>query len=94
VSDLQQMLLGTGLLTLSAMTHVAAVAPSVPMFGRLSIRLPEKRWPLFRIVALLALAVFVLVFAHTVQVWTWALSFLAITALSDLSTSFYFATVT
>lgn len=94
MSDLQQILLGTGLLTLSAIIHVTAVALSVPLFGKLSVRLPEKRWPLFRIVALLAFAVFVLVFAHTVQVWTWAVTFLAITALPDLSTSFYFATVT
>lgn len=94
MSDLQQILLGTGLLTLSAIIHVTAVALSVPLFGKLAVRLPEKRWPLFRIVALLAFAVFVLVFAHTVQVWTWAVTFLAIAALPDLSTSFYFATVT
>ena len=36
----------------------------------------------------------VLVFAHTVQVWIWAVSILVIAALPDLSTSFYFATVT
>ncbi len=91
---LQQILLGTGLLTLSAMIHVAAVALSVPFFGKLAARLPPERWPRLRIIALLALAVFVLVFAHTVQVWTWAVSFLAMTDLPNLSTSFYFATVT
>ncbi|WP_299143970.1 potassium channel family protein [uncultured Tateyamaria sp.] len=94
LSDLQQILLGTGLLTLSAIIHVTAVALSVPLFGRLAERLPEEEWPRFRIVAFLAFAVFVLVFAHTLQVWTWAACFLAITELPDLSTSFYFATVT
>ncbi|WP_299590541.1 potassium channel family protein [uncultured Tateyamaria sp.] len=94
MTDLQQILLGTGLLTFSAIIHVTAVALSVPLFGKLAARLSEDRWPRFRIVALLALAVLVLVFAHTVQVWSWAVTFLAITALPDLSTSFYFATVT
>jgi len=94
MSALQQILLGTGLLTFSAIIHVAAVALSVPLFGKLSARLPPERWPRLRIIALLALAVFVLVFAHTIQVWTWAVSFLAITDLPNLPTSFYFATVT
>ncbi|WP_035253138.1 potassium channel family protein [Actibacterium atlanticum] len=94
MSDVQQIVLGTGLLTLCAVIHVAVVAFSVPLFGRLAARLPANRWPRFRIVALLALAVLVLVFAHTVQVWIWAVSILVIAALPDLSTSFYFATVT
>ena len=94
MSDLQQVLLGTGLLTFSAIIHVTAVALSVPLFGMFAARLPAQHWPRFRILALLALAVLVLVFAHTVQIWAWAVSFLAITELPDLSTSFYFATVT
>ncbi len=94
MSAFQQILLGTGLLTFSAFLHVAAVAFSVPFFGKLGARLPQEKWPRLRIVALLALAVFILVFAHTLQVWTWAVCFLAITDLPNLATSFYFATVT
>ncbi|MFG5380066.1 potassium channel family protein [Yoonia sp. R2-816] len=94
MTALQQIGLGTVLLTFSAFIHVAAVALSIPLFGRLAARMPEEDWPRLRTVALLALAVFVLVFAHTLQVWTWAVSFMAITDLPDLSTSFYFATVT
>ena len=40
------------------------------------------------------LTVLVLVLAHTIQVWGWAVVFLWITDLSGLPTSFYFATVT
>ncbi|WP_299862159.1 ion channel [uncultured Hoeflea sp.] len=90
----QQIVLGTGLLTFSAVIHVTAVAVSVPFFGKLSARLSGEKWPRLRIVAFLAMAVFVLVAAHTLQVWTWAVSFLAITDLPDIATSFYFATVT
>lgn len=90
----QQVLLGTSLLTVSAVIHVLGVALSVPLFERLSRRLPPGHLPRFRIVAFLAVTVFILVFAHTVQVWVWAATFLAITELPDIETSFYFATVT
>ena len=91
---IQQILLGTGLLAFSALVHVGAVAFSLPLFGNLATRVPRQSWPRFHVVALLILTVMVLVLAHTVQVWTWAVVFLRITDLPDLSTSFYFATVT
>ncbi len=94
VTDLQQILLGTGLLTVSAIIHVTTVALSVPVFAKVASYVPEEERPLLRIVVLLSLAVLTLVFAHTLQVWTWAMSFLFVTELPDLSTSFYFATVT
>ncbi len=91
---LQQILLGTGLLTFSALLHIAAVAWSIPLIGKLAGLIPHERRPRFRIVALLAFSVFVLVLAHTIQVWMWAVVILAITELPDLVTSFYFTTVT
>ena len=90
----QQVLVGTSLLTFSALLHVIGVALSVPLFARLSIRLPEGKLPRLRVAVFLAVTVFVLVFAHTLQVWVWAATFLAITELPDIATSFYFATVT
>lgn len=90
----QQILLGTGLLAFSAFIHVVVFSFSVPLFPLLGKRLPQTGWPQLRTASLLSLAVIVLVFAHTVQVWTWAVSFLIISDLPDLTTSFYFATVT
>jgi len=89
-----QILLGTSLLAFSALVHVTSVAMSIPLFTRLSDRMPEPQWPRLRIVTFLTLAVLVLVLAHTIQVWVWAATFLELTDLPDLPTSFYFATVT
>ncbi|WP_392342031.1 potassium channel family protein [Phaeobacter sp. BS23] len=90
----QQILLGTGMLAVSALVHVGVIALSVPYFRKLPHFLPLEHWPRLRIATFLSFSVFVLVFAHTVQVWTWSVTFLEITDLPDLATSFYFATVT
>lgn len=89
-----QILLGTGLLTFSALVHVGAIAWSIPLLGKLAGLVAVETSPRLRTVALLASSVFILVLAHTIQVWTWSVVFLEITDLPDLVTSFYFATVT
>ncbi|MEL6960104.1 MAG: potassium channel family protein [Pseudomonadota bacterium] len=94
MTALQQILLGTGLLSFSAIIHVSVIALSIPYFARLSSILPQDKHPRLRNVILLLMVVVVLVFAHTIQVWSWAATFLLMTELPDLSTSFYFATVT
>lgn len=94
MGTLQQIGFGTVLLIFSAFIHVSVVAFSIPIFGRIAARMPEHKRPRLRVLVLLAAAVFVLVFAHTLQVWTWAVSFLLIGDLQDLPTSFYFTTVT
>lgn len=90
----QQIFLGTGLLTLSAVVHVTAITVSIPFFARIAAVLPSHSAPRLRVVVLLSFCVFVLVVAHTVQIWTWSVTFLKITDLPNLATSFYFATVT
>ena len=90
----QQILFGTGLLTFSALVHVGAIVFSMPHFAKVARVFSADRFPRLRVVALLAFGVFVLVAAHTIQVWTWSVAFLWITELPDLVTSFYFATVT
>jgi len=94
VSALQQIVLGTGLLAFSAVVHVSLIATSIPLFAELSSYLPNDKMPRLRNILLLLFAVVVLVVAHTIQVWSWAVSFLLMTELPGLSTSFYFATVT
>lgn len=89
-----QILLGSGMLAYCALVQVGVIAYSVPLFPKLSRKVPRDARPRLRIVAFLGLSVFVLVIAHTVQIWTWAVLFLSITDLPDLVTSFYFATVT
>ncbi|WP_299880229.1 ion channel [uncultured Sulfitobacter sp.] len=91
---IQQILLGTAFLTFGAVFHVGAIAWSIPYFSTLAQFLDMARHPRLRSALLLTFAVFVLVSAHTVQVWTWSVAFLWITDLPDLAASFYFATVT
>ncbi|NSX55547.1 MULTISPECIES: potassium channel family protein [Rhodobacterales] len=94
MSSFQQILLGSGLLATSAIIHVLAVALSVPVFKVFAGIVPNDRRPLRRIILFLMLTIGVLVAAHTVQIWTWAVVFILISDLPDLPTSFYFATVT
>ncbi|WP_299374329.1 potassium channel family protein [uncultured Tateyamaria sp.] len=93
MSTTLQIIFGSTLLTLCALVHVGIVAASVPVYARLGRRLAHMR-PLPRNTALLSVGVLLIVAAHTVQVWSWALAFHAVAAFEDFPTSFYFATVT
>ena len=90
----QQVILGSGLLALSAIIHVIAVTLCVAFLKRLSAHLPTAQRPMSRVMAFLVLTVCFVVIAHTAQIWIWAATFFAIGDLPNLSTSFYFSTVT
>lgn len=94
MSSLFQILMGSGLLAVSSAIHVLAVVLSIPSFSTLSRHVPRGTRPLRRIIVFLLFAIGVLLIAHTIQIWTWAVIFLLISDLPDLATSFYFATVT
>lgn len=47
-----------------------------------------------RIIVFLLLTVTVLLAAHTVQIWGWAMIFMLVSDLPDVATSFYFSAVT
>ena len=94
LSSIQQILLGSGLLTVCAVVHVLAVALSVPLFKSLATIVPEGKNPLRRIILFLLLTVAVLLGAHTVQIWVWAATFMLASELPDVATSFYFSAVT
>jgi voltage-gated potassium channel Kch len=94
LSTLQQILLGSGLLSTSAIIHVVAVALSLPVFKIFAALVPKERPSLRRIILFLLLALGVVVAAHTIQIWTWAVVLLLVSDLPDFPTSFYFATVT
>jgi len=88
-----QILLGSALLTLCALMHVGAVAMLVPFLVRFSSRL-EYAVSRLRILILTGLSVLILLVAHTIQVWAWALAFFSMNAFDDFPTSFYFSTAT
>lgn len=90
----QQILLGTALLTFSALVHVGAIALSIPYFSKLAKTLDMAKRRRLHAAGFLTFAVFVLVLAHTIQVWTWSATFLRMTDLPDMASSFYFTTVT
>ncbi|WP_299298135.1 ion channel [uncultured Tateyamaria sp.] len=94
MSNLQQILLGSGLLASSAVIHVLAVALSLPLFKSVAGSVPDDRHPLRRVIVFLLLTLGVILAAHTVQIWTWAAVFMLISDLPDFGTSFYFTTVT
>ena len=77
-----------------AVIHVLAVALSVPLFKSLASVVPEGKHPVRRIILFLLLTVAVLLGAHTLQIWGWAATFMLVSDLPDVATSFYFSAVT
>ncbi len=88
-----QMVWGTVLLGICMFLHVAFLVIDI----RLLKSLNRKLWasgPLFSTAVLLGVAIIIIVISHSVQVWLWALSFIAFGAFTDPGTSVYFALVT
>lgn len=94
MTPLLQILSGTVLLALCALIHVAIVALSIPVFGKIAGRIDVARNPRLRILTLLSAGIVAIVLAHTIQIWVWSVTFLLLGSFEDLATSFYFATVT
>lgn len=94
MAPLLQIILGSTLLAYCAVLHVGAVAFSIPLFRKLTVRMPAGHRSPVKVVVFLLFSVFVLLAAHTVQIWTWAGVFVALGGFTDIETSFYFATVT
>ncbi|MEM9472104.1 MAG: ion channel [Pseudomonadota bacterium] len=88
-----QMVWGTVLLGICMFLHVGFLVFDI----RLLKSLNRKLWasgPLFSTAVLLGVAIIIIVISHSVQVWLWALSFIAFGAFTDPGTSVYFALVT
>lgn len=88
-----QILLGSVLLVVCALLHVACVAGGISVLAMLSDRTQSFR-KVFRVVWLLSAGIGILLAAHGAEIWLWALTFAAIGAFPSFPTSFYFATVT
>lgn len=88
-----QMVWGTVMLGVCLFLHVGFLIVDIGLLKWLN----GKLWasgPLVSTAVLLSAAIIVIVFSHSVQVWLWALSFIAFGAFSDPDPAAYFALVT
>lgn len=88
-----QMVWGTVMLGTCLLLHVGFLIVDI----RLLKWLGGKLWAsgqLWSTVVLLSAALILIVFSHSVQVWLWAMSFIAFGAFSDPGPAVYFALVT
>lgn len=93
MSTVMQVLWGSGLLAVCSIWHVGCMAACVPLIQRTGQRFPPTKTPFyFAIILLVAFAAIVV--AHTVQIWTWAIVFVAMGALPNVTEAFYFSMVT
>ena len=88
-----QIALGSLILGICSAIHIGILAIGVEILRRVGRRLltPHKtgHW-----VLLTALAFIAVVLAHTIQVWVWAISFVALSIVQDFSEAIYFSLVT
>lgn len=95
MSLLLQIVLGSGLLVLCSAIHIGFLIYAIQLltrFAGLQSGLPNqsvRKWG-----ALVSVAFIIIVFAHTIQVWAWALSFLVLGALTTMADAIYFSIVT
>lgn len=88
-----QLLWGTAVLSICAIIHVSMVAGSIPILIK-AANTADDRFPKLKVAFLVGLAFAMIVAAHTVQIWVWAFSFVAMSALPDIETAAYFSLVT
>lgn len=93
MSLIGQIFWGTALLSLCALVHVSMMAICIPLLTR-AAKMIEVKFPKLKFMYLSALGFALIVFAHTVQVWIWAVFFIGFGAFSDLATALYFSLVT
>ncbi len=88
-----QIVSGSCVLLVCVILHIVILLGAVRLmmgFGRRSNGTSRRvHWVTLYIVALLAI-----VGAHTAQVWLWAATFIALSALPDMASALYFALVT
>ena len=89
----EQILLGTTVFGICAALHVGLVAFSIPLLTNFA-NFPMQRFRRLQVFLLVGIAFAVMVFAHTLQVWVWAVVFIWLEALPDMEASLYFAMAT
>jgi hypothetical protein len=88
-----QLSLGSALLALCSLLHVACLVGAAVVLAKLAYRhrdLPAG----IHSVLIITVAVAALIVAHTVEVWLWAISLLVLGAVSNVSDAVYFSLAT
>lgn len=93
MSLIVQILFGSAILLLSALIHVAALAWGITALMRFGGWIAQHPLGLRRAM-LLSAGIIVILFAHTLEVWLWALALFVGGVFSEFPISFYFATAT
>ncbi|MFT4961230.1 MAG: hypothetical protein ACI92Z_002319 [Paracoccaceae bacterium] len=89
----QQIMWGSLFLGLCLILHTLFLALCIGWLAKLADRL-ENRNHMVRNLVLVLMALWVIVFAHTVQVWIWAAVWINYEVLSDWNEAIYFSMVT
>lgn len=89
---MQEVMLGTGVLALCAIIHIALISASLPALVWVAEQVIKHHW--LRIPMLLTTGTIAITIAHTVQIWLWAIILLSIDAIEGFEASFYYATAT
>lgn len=90
---IEQLLLGTLLLGLCALVHVAILTLGIPLLIQMAAMLRTR--PAFVSTAVLTLLGFgIIVFSHTIEIWLWAGTFVWLDTFPDMEVALYFSMVT
>jgi len=88
-----QILMGSIVLGVCSVIHIVLLVAAIKMLRRMSSPARTSRSP-FQVLKLLIIGFSMVLFAHTLQVWIWAASFIALGTLPNLSDAIYFSLVT
>ncbi len=88
-----QILFGTITLVVCSLLQITILVWSINTLKNVAERLSKRNTNL-RIIVITTIALGFVVLAHTIQVWIWAVSFIALGALSTLNDAIYFALIT
>ena len=88
-----QILLGTCMIALTVIVHTVGIIVLIRLLrGRVVPK--DRHMSLFRMVCVLVFTVLALFFAHTIEIWLWALLYIWLGAFEVVEPALYFSTVT
>ncbi len=88
-----QILLGTCMIALTVVVHAVGIIVLIRLLrGRVVPK--DRHMSLFRMVCVLVFTVLALFFAHTIEIWLWALLYIWLGAFEIIEPALYFSTVT
>lgn len=89
----EQLFLGSALLALCSLLHVACLVAAAAVLAKLAYRHRDLPAGIHSTIIITG-AVAALIFAHTVEVWLWAIALLLLGAVSSVSDAVYFSLAT